>query len=226
MRFISIIGVELLGAIFILICLILALKFRSEYADKNSVPYVSHFETFDLRHGTLFAFAIIMPPHWHDSCLLSQSDTSRFDTPQFEISHFEILVAKAVTYIRKGEKFQMKKISLEFVKAQLENIRVSKNAEYSSGIAATLIQFIDMENPPEQVTLSIDASRCTNKINAIKELRGLMGFGLKECKDHVELGTPFLTTTDVTKALKVYKTMKQFTDVKVKGSPAMETLFG
>lgn len=217
MRIVSIVGVELLGGIFILICLILALKSRPEYADKNSVPYVSHFETFD--------FEMAQRLHYCKANAMSQSGTYHSETPQFEKSHFENLLASGVTYIRKGKVFQMKKSSLEFVKSQLEEIRVSKNAEFSSGIAATLIAYINAEDPPETVQLCIDSTRCPNKINAIKELRMLIGCGLREAKDFVELGTPFLTTTDTSAALRAYRVMKQFAGVKVKGSPAMETLF-
>lgn len=155
-----------------------------------------------------------------------RSETFQCDTFHCEMSQFETILLKVDKLIRKGAVFHMKKNSLQFIITQLEEIRVSKNAEYSSGIANTLIQFINFEEPPETVELAIDSSRCANKINAIKELRMLIGCGLREAKDFVELGTPFLTTTDVNAALKAYKTMKQFTDVKIKGSPAIHTLFG
>lgn len=217
MRIVSNIGVELLGGIFILICLILALKYNLEYADKNSVPYVSHFETFDFEMAQELHNAKPRPRLVLGRIILRRINLG--------LSHFEIVVVNEFAYIRKGKVFQMKKSSLEFVKSQLEEIRVSKNAEYSSGIAATLIAYINAEDPPETVQLCIDSTRCPNKITAIKELRMLIGCGLREAKDFVELGTPFLTTTDSSAALRAYRVMKQYAGVKIKGSPAMETLF-
>ena len=101
MRIVSNIGVELLGGIFILICLILALKYNPEYADKNSVPYVSHFETFDFEMAQELHNAKPRP------CLVLERIILR--RINLGLSHFEIAVVNEYAYIRKGKVFQMKK---------------------------------------------------------------------------------------------------------------------
>lgn len=218
MRIVSNIGVELLGGIFILICLILALKYNLEYADKNSVPYVSHFETFDFEMAQELHNAKSRP------CLvLGRIILRRIN---LGLSHFEIVVINEFAYIRKGEKFQMKKSFLDFVKSQLEEIRISKNAEYSSGIAATLIAYIEAENPPEVIEMSVTSVRNGNLINAIKTMRIHTGMGLKEAKDAVEKGLVFYKGDNTNEAIKMYKALSEFTNVKIVGSAAMQTLFG
>lgn len=134
--------------------------------------------------GLIIACPILILSHFE----AYQNDTFHCDTSQCETTHFETwLIVSNET--RKGEKFQMKKSSIEFVKEQLEEIRVSKNAEYSSGIAATLLAYINAEVPAEITKVFIDNTvKPANIINAIKEVRHALGLGLREAKDAVEQG--------------------------------------
>ena len=93
-----------------------------------------------------------------------------------------------------------KKSVLDFISSQLEEIRVSRDAQYSSGIASTLKDLIALNFPPEIIKLSVTKVNEGRIINAIREIRQITGLGLKEAKDAVERGTVFLETKDIKKA--------------------------
>lgn len=156
---------------------------------------------------------------------MSHFDTFDFETPQFENSHFEICKDCVETLYERAIPMDQK-ISIDFIRQQLEAIKNSQSSEFSAGIAASMINYIDTYSMPDIVSLSYIPETVPNKISAIKELRALINCGLREAKDHVEMGTVFLKTPNVSDAVRAYKHMKQFGKIKVNGGAAFETLFG
>lgn len=118
-----------------------------------------------------------------------------------------------------------KKETIQFVKDKLSDIIDSDDAKFSAGIADTLLSLINKAFS-ETVEITITGVRDNNLINAIKTVRSLTNFGLKEAKDAVELRQTILKTTDIALALKWKKELEHFCTLKIDGGgEAMKVLF-
>lgn len=118
-----------------------------------------------------------------------------------------------------------RKFSSDFIKSQLEEIRVSKNAEYSSGIASTLIKLIEYEELPDNSKLFIEPYTGQQTINAIKEVRQLTGLGLREAKDLVQLGGLVTEGPDFNRIMNVKKSLDQFVQTRLECDGLKGVLF-
>jgi len=116
-----------------------------------------------------------------------------------------------------------------FISTTVKDMIDCNSIEETKAMSKVLLNYLTAHTITESefITVKCDVKDYSNRISVIKELRQLLGLGLKEAKEATEQpGGIIYKTTDIKKAIEIYKAIKPYCKPTIEGSDALKVLFG